>query len=139
MLPETPRLTTLTVTAPDAWAGMDEIAIAVEFVIVKQPAAGEEHNTSVVGVPALNSAVVPISTAVAPPRLVPVIVAELPPPAAPLVGLMLVTVGVVGNVPAVAVALAGLPSEEEIVAVVPLATVAEVSVLPVATALTVIV
>jgi hypothetical protein len=134
-----PVLTTFTTTAPAAWAGMDEIAIVVEFVIVKQPTAGVEHSTKVVGVPALNSAVVPISTAVAPLRFVPVIVAALPPAAAPLVGLMLVTVGAVGSVPAVAVALAGLPSEEEIVAVVPLATVAEVSVLPVATALTVIV
>src|SRR6185437_15177211 len=133
-----PRLTTLIVTAPDACAGKDEIAIVVEFVIVKQPAAAEEHSTSVVGVPELNSEVVPTSTAVAPPRLLPVIVAELPPPAAPLVGLMLVTVGAVGGVPAVPVALAGLPSDEEMVAVVPLATVAEVKVLPVATALTVI-
>src|SRR6516164_7341 len=107
-----PRLTTFTVTAPAAWAGMDEIAIVVEFVIVKQPAAGEEQSTSVVGVPELNWDVVPTSTAVAPLRLLPVIVAELAPPAAPLVGLMLVTLGAVGSVPAVAVALAGLPSAE---------------------------
>ena len=39
------------------------------------------------------AALVPKSTAVAPERLVPVMVTEVPPPAGPVVGLMEVTVG----------------------------------------------
>ena len=64
-----------------------------------------------VGVPAVNSAAVPISMAVAPLRPVPVTVTSLPPPAAPLVGLMPVTVGAAGTVPAGALDdVAGLAS-----------------------------
>ena len=61
--------------------------------------------------PAVNSAAVPISMAVAPLRLVPLTVTSLPPPAAPLVGLMLVTFGAAGTVPAGALDdIAGLAS-----------------------------
>ncbi len=46
----------------------------VALVTVKQPSAGAEHSVRVTGVPAANSAAVPISIAVAPPRFVPVTV-----------------------------------------------------------------
>src|SRR5580693_4253531 len=78
-----PRLTTLTVTGPAMWAGMSEISRLVPLVTVKQPGAEPGHSTTVAGVPAANSAAVPISMAVAPLRLVPVTVTSLPPPAGP--------------------------------------------------------
>src|ERR1700727_571980 len=116
-----PRLTTLTVTAPATWAGMDEMSRLVLPVMVKQPDAGPAaHGTRVTGVPAVNSAAVPISTAVAPPRFVPVIVTSLLPPAAPLGGVMAVTTGVAGTRPAGALEdVAGLASPEDATAVVP--------------------
>jgi hypothetical protein len=52
----------------------------VALVTVKQPAAEDAHRFSVAGVPAANSAAVPISMAVAPPRLVPLTVTSLPAP-----------------------------------------------------------
>ena len=61
-----PRLTTLTVTAAATCAGMEEMSRLVLLVTVKQPGAEEAHSTRVVGVPAVNSAAVPISMAVAP-------------------------------------------------------------------------
>ena len=91
----------------------------VALVMVKQPGAGEEHRLRVVGVPAANSAAVPISMAVAPLRPVPLTVTSLPPPAAPLVGLMPVTFGAAGTVPAGALDdIAGLASVEDATALV---------------------
>src|SRR5450755_790951 len=95
-----PRLTTFTVTAPAACAGIDEISRLVALVTVKQPAAEDAHRFSVVGVPAVNCAAVPTSMAVAPPRLVPLTVTSLFPPAAPLDGDTPVTAGADGTVPA---------------------------------------
>ena len=118
-MPAIPRLTTLTTTVPAGWAGMDEMSRLVELVTVKQPGAAEEHRLRVVGVPAVNSAAVPISIAVAPLRFVPVTVTSLPPPAAPLVGLTLVTTGAAGTVPGGALDdVAGLASDEDATAVV---------------------
>src|ERR1700728_758319 len=114
-----PRLTTRTWTAPAAWPGMSEMSRLVALVTVKQPGAADEHRFRVVGVPAANSAAVPISMAVAPPRLVPLTVTWLPPPAAPLAGLMPVTPGAAGTVPAGALDdVAGLASPEDATAVV---------------------
>ena len=140
MLAEMPRVTTLTVTAPAACAGMDEISRLVPLTTVKQPGAEDAHGTRVVGVPAVNWAVVPISMAVAAPRPVPVIFTSLAPPAAPLVGVMAVTVGAAGTVPAVALDdTAGLASLLDAVAVLPACTRAGVRLLEVTTPLTVIV
>ena len=98
---------------------MDEMSRLVELETVKQPAAAEAHRFRVVGVPAANSAAVPISMAVAPLRLVPLTVTSSPPPAGPLVGLMLVTAGADGTVPAGALDdVAGLASAEDAIAVV---------------------
>ena len=98
---------------------MLEMSRLVALVTVKQPGADDARRFRVVGVPAANSAVVPISMAVAPPRLVPVTVTSLPPPAAPLVGLILVTLGAAGTVPAGALDdVAGLASEEDATALV---------------------
>jgi hypothetical protein len=66
-----PRLTTSTITMPAACAGIDEISRLVGLVTVKQPGAGAAHRFSVVTVPAASCEPVPISMAVAPPRLVP--------------------------------------------------------------------
>ena len=64
--------------------------------------------------PAANSAAVPISMAVAPLRLPPWTVTSPPPPAAPLAGVTLVTLGAAGSGPAGAlVDMAGLASAEE--------------------------
>ena len=88
----------------------------------------------------MNWAVVPISMAVAAPRPVPVIFTSLLPPAAPLVGVMAVTVGAAGTVPAVALDdTAGLASLLDAVAVLPACTRAGVRLLEVTTPLTVIV
>src|SRR6202042_836860 len=114
-----PRLTTLTLTKAAVWAGMLEMSRLVALVTVKQPGAADEHRFRVVGVPAANSAAVPISMAVAPPRLVPLTVTWLPPPAGPLAGLMPVTFGAAGTVPAGALDdVAGLASPEDATAVV---------------------
>src|SRR5512140_2724361 len=119
---------------------MDEISRLVLLTTVKQPAAAVAHSTRVVGVPAVNWAVVPISMAVAASRPVPVIFTSLPPPAAPLVGVMAATVGGAGTVPAVALEdVAGLPSLLDAVAVLPACTRAGVRLLEVTTPLTVIV
>src|ERR1700733_2607585 len=91
----------------------------IALVTVKQPGAEAGHNTTVAGVPAVNSAAVPISMAVAPLRLVPVTVTSLPPPAAPLAGETPVTTGAAGTVPAGALDdVAGLASEEDAIALV---------------------
>ena len=140
MLAEVPSVTTLTVTAPAACAGMDEISRLVPLTTVKQPGAEDAHSTTVVGVPALNWAAVPISMAVAAFRPVPVILTSLPPPAAPLVGVMAVTVGAEGTVPAGALEdVAGLASVEDATALVADWTWAWVTLLEVTTAFTVIV
>src|SRR6202035_717986 len=98
---------------------MSEMSRLVALVTVKQPGAGDEHSTRVVGVPPANSAAVPTSMAVAPLRLVPLIVTSLPPPAGPLVGLMPVTFGAAGTVPAGALdEVAGLASPEDATALV---------------------
>src|SRR6266536_1674059 len=77
--------------------------------------------TLTVTVPAANWTVVPISMAVAALRPVPVILTSLPPPAAPLVGVMAVIVGAAGTVPAGALEdVAGLASAEDATAMVPL-------------------
>src|SRR5580693_7707427 len=135
-----PRLTTLTWTAPDAWAGMEEMSMLVALVMVKQPGAGAEHSLTKVGVPAANSAAVPISTAVAPLKPVPLTVTSLAPPAAPLVGLMPVTVGAAGTVPAGALDdMPGLASLEDATALVLDWIRARVTLLEFTTAFTVIV
>src|ERR1700683_3472098 len=135
-----PRLTTLTWTAPAAWAGMSEMSRLVALVTVKQPAADDEHKLRVVGVPAANSAAVPISMAVAPPRLVPLTVTSFPPPAAPLAGLRPVTAGAAGTVPGGALDdVAGLASPEDATAVVLVWTSAGVTLLDVTTPFPVIV
>src|ERR1022692_2280715 len=114
-----PRLTTLTVTDPARWAGMAEMSRLMPLVTVKQPGAGAGHSTTVAGVPAANSAAVPISMAVAPLRLVPVTVTSLPPPAGPLVGMTARTTGAAGTVPAGAFGdVAGLASLEDATALV---------------------
>src|SRR5580692_226717 len=81
---------------------MDETSRLVLLVTVKQPCADEAHRLRVAGVPAANSAVVPISMAVAAPRPVPVILTSLLPPAAPLAGAIAVIVGAAGTGPAAA-------------------------------------
>src|SRR5512142_991892 len=99
---------------------MDEMSRLVPLTTVKQPGAAAAHSTTVAGVPAANSAVVPISMAVAAPRPVPVIFTSLAPPAAPLAGAMAVTAGAAGTVPAVALDdSAGLASLLDAVAVLP--------------------
>ncbi len=134
-----PRLTTLTVTAPAAWAGMAEMSRLVLLTTVKHPAAAVAQSRSATAVPAANSAAVPISMAVAPLSPVPVILTSPPPPAAPLAGLMLVTVGRAGTVPAGALEdVAGAASADEATAAVLPVTSAEVTLLPVMRALTVI-
>src|SRR5450755_38540 len=135
-----PRLTTRTWTDPAGWAGMLEMSRLVALVTVKQPGAAEAHRLRVVGVPAVNSAAVPISMAVAPPRLVPLIVTSLPPPAAPLFGVIPVTFGAAGTVPAGALDdVAGLASAEDATAVVLDWTTAGVTVPDFTTPFTVIV
>src|SRR5580700_5377257 len=135
-----PRLTTLTWTDPAAWAGMSEMSRLVALVTVKQPGAGDEQSTRVVGVPAVNSAAVPISMAVAPLRLVPLTVTSFAPPAAPLAGLMPATAGAAGTVPGGALDdVAGLASPEDATAVVLDWTSAGVTLLEVTTPFTVIV
>src|SRR5580700_4488198 len=119
---------------------MAETSILVALVMVKQPGAGAEQSTRVTGVPAANSAAVPTSTAVAPPKLVPLIVTSLPPPAAPLVGLTPVTVGAAGTAPAGALDdVAGAASPDDAIALLALWTKAGVTLLEVTTAFTVIV
>src|SRR3984957_17742947 len=116
-----PRLTTLTVTDPATWAGMAEMSRLMPLVTVKQPGAAAAHRTAVAGVPAANSAAVPISMAVAPPRLVPVTVTSLPPPAGPLVGVTARTTGAAGTVPAGALDdIAGFASPDDATALVEL-------------------
>jgi hypothetical protein len=89
----------------------------LSLVTVKQPGADAAHRTSAVGVPAVNSAAVPISMAVAPLRLVPLTVTSLFPPAAPLAGDTPVTFGAAGSVPAGALDdVAGLASLEDAIA-----------------------
>src|SRR5580693_5077383 len=135
-----PRLTTRTWTAPAAWPGISEMSRLVALVTVKQPGAAHEHKLRVVGVPAANSAAVPISMAVAPPRLVPLTVTSFPPPAGPLVGLRPVTAGAPGTVPAGALDdVAGLASPEDATAVVLDWISAGVTLLEVTTPFTVIV
>src|ERR1700685_356859 len=107
-----PRLTTRTANAAAGWPGIAEMSSLVSPVTVKQPGAGDEHRFRVVGVPAVNSAAVPISMAVAPLRLGPVTVTSVPPSAAPLGGATPGTAGALDSV-------AGLASEEDAAAVVP--------------------
>src|ERR1700730_19294697 len=95
-----PRLTTLTVTDPARWAGMSGMSRLIPLVTVKQPGAEAGHDTTVAGVPAANSAAVPISMAVAPLRLVPVTVTSMSPAAGPLIGVTRTTTGAAGTVPA---------------------------------------
>src|SRR6266536_1531413 len=96
--------------------------------------------TLTVTVPAANWTVVPISMAVAALRPVPVILTSLPPPAAPLVGVMAVIVGAAGTVPAGALEdVAGLASAEDATALVADWPWAWVTLLEVTTAFTVIV
>src|ERR1700724_749614 len=134
-----PRLTTLTVTDPARWAGMSEMPRLVPLVTVKQPGAEPGHSTTVAGVPAANSATVPISMAVAPPRLTPVTVTALPPPAGPLVGMTAMTTGAAGTVPAGALDdVPGLPSPEDATALVALWIRAGVTVPELTTPFTVI-
>ena len=117
---------------------MSGMSRLIPLVTVKQPGPEAEHNTTVAGVPAANSAVVPISMAVAPLRLVPVTVTSLPPPAAPLIGMTAMTTGGAGTVPAGALDdVAGLASPEDATAVVLLWIRAGVTVLEVTTPLTV--
>src|ERR1700758_4087324 len=98
---------------------MDEISRLVPLTTVKQPVPEAAHRFTVVGVPAANSAAVPISMAVAVPRPVPVILTSLAPPAAPVAGGMAVMVGAVGTVPAGALEdVAGLASDEDATALV---------------------
>ena len=140
MLAEVPSVTTWTVTAPAACAGMAEMSRLVLLVTVKQPGPEVAHSTSVVGVPAVNWAAVPISMAVAPLRPVPVILTSLPPPAAKFVGLMAVTVGAAGTVPAGALDdVAGLASLQDATTLVLDWTTAGVMLLEVTTPFTVIV
>jgi hypothetical protein len=119
---------------------MLEMSRLVALVTVKQPGPADEHRFRVVGVPAANSALVPTSMAVAPLRLVPVTVTSLPPPAGPLVGLMPVTFGAAGTVPAGALDdVAGLASAEDATTVVLDWITAGVTLLEVTTPFTVIV
>src|SRR5579872_534753 len=119
---------------------MAEMSRLMPLLTVKQPGAGEEHTTTVAGVPAANSAVVPISMAVAPPRLVPVTVTSLPPPAGPLTGVTAMTTGAAGTVPAGALDdVPGLPSLEDATTLVALWIRAGVTVPEVTTPFTVIV
>src|ERR1700735_756996 len=135
-----PRLTTATVTAPARWLGIDEMSRLVALLTVKQPGADAAHRLRVAGVPAANSAAVPISMAVAPLRLVPLTLTSLFPPAGPLDGVRPVTAGAAGTVPAGALDdVAGLASPEEATAVVLVWTRAGVTPPEVTTALTVIV
>src|SRR5580700_369097 len=114
-----PRLTTLTITSPATWAGMSEISRLMPLVMVKQPDAGAEHRTSVAGVPAANSATVPISMAVAPPRFNPATVTSMSPAAGPLIGVTVRTTGAAGTTPAGAFDdIAGLASPEDATTVV---------------------
>src|SRR5580658_905540 len=135
-----PRLTTLTVTSPATWAGMSEISRLMPLVMVKQPDAGAEQRTSVAGVPAANSAAVPTSMAVAPPRFNPVTVTSMSPAAGPLVGVTVRTTGAAGTTPAGAVDdMAGLASPEDATTVVLDWMSAEVTLPEFTTAFTVIV
>ena len=110
------------------------------LVTVKQPGAEAGHSTTVAGVPAANSAAVPISMAVAPLRLMPVTVTSPPPPAGPLVGATAMTTGPAGTVPAGALDdIAGLASAEEATAAVALWIRAGVTAPELTTPLTVIV
>src|SRR5208283_1306828 len=119
---------------------MLEMLRLLALLTVKQPGAAAAHRFKVVGVPAANSAAVPISMAVAPARLVPLIVTLLVPPEAPLPGATLLTVGAAGTVPAGALdEVAGLASDEDANAVVLDWTSAGVTLLDFTTALTVIV
>ncbi|HEY4994424.1 MAG TPA: hypothetical protein VII33_20325, partial [Nakamurella sp.] len=130
----------MTTTVPAAWAGMDEMSRLVGLVTVKQPGAAVTHRFSVVGVPAANSAAVPISMAVAPLKPVPLTVTSLVPPAAPLLGLMPVTLGAVGTVPADALDdIPGLASLEDATALLLDWTIAGVTLLEFTTPFTVIV
>src|SRR5580693_716580 len=134
-----PRLTTLTITDPARWAGISRMSRLMPLVTVKQPGAEAEHNTTVAGVPAANSAAVPISMAVAPLRLVPVTVTSLAPPAGPLVGVTAVTAGAAGTAPAGALDdVAGLPSLEDATTLVALWIRAGVTAPELTTAFTVI-
>jgi hypothetical protein len=138
MLLPMPRLTTRTWTPAAEWAGIAEMSRRVLLVAVKQPGAAAAHSRSATGVPAANSAVVPISIAVAPPRLVPVTASAPPPPDAPLVGLMPVTTGADGTAPAGALdAVAGAASADPASADVPPVINADVTLLDVTTPLTV--
>src|ERR1700681_4695875 len=135
-----PRLTTLTCTAPATWPGISEMSRLVALVTVKLPAAADEHKVMVTAWPAANSAAVPISMAVAPPRLVPVTVTSLPPPAGPLTGVTAMTAGAAGTVPAGALYDdPGLPSLEDATTLVALWIRAGVTVPELTTAFTVIV
>ena len=119
VLAEIPRVTTLTVTAAAACAGIEEMSRLLPLLTVKQPGPEAAHRFSVIGVPTVNSAAVPISMAVAPLRPVPWILTSLPPPAAPLVGVTPVTTGAAGTVPAGALEdVAGLASAEDATALV---------------------
>src|SRR5580658_3914260 len=93
---------------------MSEISRLMALVTVKQPDAGAAHRTTVAGVPAANSAVVPISMAVAPPRLRPVTFTSMSPAAGPLIGVTARTTGAAGSTPAGALDdMAGLASPED--------------------------
>ena len=139
-LPETPRLTTWTVTDAAAWAGIDEMSRLVLLVTVKQPGADVVHSARVTGVPAVNCAAVPISMAVAPDSPVPWTVTSLPPPAGPFGTVTLVTTGAAGRVPAGALDdVAGLASLEDATTVLLAWITAGVTLLEVTTPLTVIV
>src|ERR1700683_823228 len=139
-LPEMPRLTTLTVTNPATWAGMSEMSRLMPRGPRNKPHPEAEHSTTVAGVPAANSAAVPISMAVAPPRLVPVTVTSMSPAAGPLVGVTAMTNGAAGTVPAGAVDdVPGLPSLEDATTLVALWIRAGVTVPELTTPFTVIV
>jgi hypothetical protein len=119
---------------------MDEMSSVVLLSTVKQPGPEAVHSTTVAGVPEVNWAAVPISMAVAPPRLDPVTFTSLLPPAGPLAGETAVTTGGDGSVPAGALdEVAGLASPEEATADVLDWTIAGVTLLEVTTAFTVIV
>src|ERR1700722_6354204 len=119
---------------------MDEMSRLVALVTVKQPGAATEHRFGVIGVPAANSAAEPTSMAVAPLRLVPVTVTSLPPPAAPLLGVTLLTLGAAGTVPADALDdIPGLASLEDATALLLDWTMAGVTLLEFTTPFTVIV
>src|ERR1700735_1014429 len=119
---------------------MLEMSRLMPLVTVKQPGAAAAQSTKVAGVPAANSAVVPISMAVAPPRLVPVTLTSLPPPAGPLIGVTARTSGAAGTVPAGALDdVAGLASLDDATALVALWIRAGVTLPEFTTAFTVIV